>query len=86
MTVEELANVTGTLQFRRMQESYNIVETLSGSLKYTRTAGPTWHICLATSTETSDVVTDLVCMQFGGDQPHNNLQPVHACYIWLRTA
>lgn len=86
LTVEELANVTGTLQFRRTLESYNIVETLSGSLKYTRTAGPTWRSCLATSTTTSDVVTDLVCMQFGGDQPHNNLQPAHACYIWFRTA
>ena len=23
---------------------------------------------------------------FGGDKPHNNLQPSRACYIWCRTA
>lgn len=23
---------------------------------------------------------------FGGDMPHNNLQPSRVCYIWLRTA
>lgn len=86
LTVDELANVTGTLQFRRTQESYNIVDYLSGSINITRTAGPTWHTCLATSTSASETVTDLISMQFGGDKPHNNLQPAHACYIWFRTA
>lgn len=23
---------------------------------------------------------------FGGDKPHNNLQPSRVCYIWIRTA
>ena len=86
LTVDELANTTGTLLFRRTQESYNIVDALSGSIKYKRTAGPVWHNCLTSSTTASAQVTDSVSMQFGGDQPHNNLQPAHACYIWFRTA
>ena len=49
-----------------------------------RQAGDSWVNALGYG-KNSNKPIDVVHLEFGGDIPHNNLQPSKAVYIWTRT-
>lgn len=92
ITVDELANVAGDLQFRLMAGGTNIVDLFGAGntsknncFVMRKKAGDSWVNALGYGQNTNTPV-DVVHLEFGRDIPHNNLQPSKAVYIWLRTA
>lgn len=86
----EMPKVTGRMQFRLMAGS-NIVDTYSsspndGCFTFTRNGGAKWNGQSA-SGGTATTNTDLITFDNGGqNQPHNNMPPYLAVYVWKRTA
>lgn len=92
LTVEELANVTGDLQFRLLTAGGNIVDLFDAGntsknncFVLRRNAGDSWVNALDYGQNTRSPV-DVVHLEFGRDIPHNTLPPSKAVYIWVRTA
>ena len=92
LTTDELARVTGDAQFRLIDGNSNIVgnknddSSVSGAFNYQKQAGGKWTGSIAVSSKSATANTDVLHMEFGGNQPHNNLQPSAAAYCWKRTA
>ena len=92
MTVDELANVAGDLEFRLITAGGNIVDLFDAGntskkncFVMRKHAGDSWVNALGYGENTRSPV-DVVHLEFGRDIPHNNLSPVVACYCWKRTA
>nr|DAY77173.1 MAG TPA: Baseplate structural protein [Caudoviricetes sp.] len=89
MTVDELANVTGDLEFRKMESGTNIVDCFiagkNNCFVVRLGTGDSWAYAMAQGKNTA-LPVDVAHLEFGRDIPHNTLQPSKAVYIWLRTA
>ena len=92
MTVDELANVAGNLEFRKLENTGNIVDLLEsdkdnkkGCFAIKQNSGDTWASAMALGKNTN-IPIDVVHLEFGRDIPHNTLPPSKAVYIWLRIA
>ena len=83
LTEAELPNITGALQFRLMQGSSNIASALNdndtdgGVFKFQRYQGSKWSGTIGTSSQSATDKTDVVRLNFGGNQPHNNMPPYY---------
>ena len=83
LTEAELPNITGALQFRLIQGSSNIVASLNdndadaGAFSFYRYQGSKWSGTLSTSSQSATDKTDVVRLNFGGNQPHNNMPPYY---------
>lgn len=83
LTEAELPNITGAIQFRLMQGSGNIVAALNdndadaGAFKFYRYQGSKWSGTISTSEESATKETDVIRLNFGGNQPHNNMPPYY---------
>lgn len=69
-----------------MSGAGNIVDLVNNSLncfKYERKAGDKWVSSLAYGTNTNQPI-DVVRLEFGNNQRHNNISPGIAVYIWTR--
>lgn len=92
LTTDELARVTGDAQFRLIDGNSNIVgnknddSSVSGAFNYQKQAGGKWTGSIAVSSKSATANTDVLHMEFGGNQPHNTLPPSIASYGWRRTA
>ena len=92
LTVDELANVAGDLQFRKLENTGNIVDQPESSKRNPKecftmmlNSGDSWTNAIALG-KNLNMPVDVVHLEFGRDIPHNNLSPVVACYCWKRTA
>ena len=90
LTADELASVTGNLQFRLFNGNSNIVacggDTVSnGAFTYKKNKGSKWTGSMQGSSSAT-ANTDIISMNFGKDVPHNNMQPYEVVYRWKRTA
>ena len=92
MTVDELANVTGSLQFRKVENTGNIVDQPESSKRNPKecftmklNSGDSWANAMALG-KNLNMPVDVVHLEFGRDIPHNTLPPSKAVYIWLRIA
>ena len=81
LTEAELPNITGALQFRLIQGEGNIVAGLNdnttdgGVFSFDRYQGGKWANTLSYSNQTATANTDAIRLNFGGNQPHNNMPP-----------
>ena len=79
LTEAELPNITGAIQFRLLQGSGNIVAALNdndadaGVFKFYRYQGSKWSGTISTSEESATNKTDVIRLNFGGNQSHNNI-------------
>lgn len=87
LTVDELPKIIGGLQFRLLENTASIVDLVKGNncFKYERMTGSAWFNSLATGKDLNKPV-DVVRLEFGNNQPHSNVSPAIACYVWTRTA
>ena len=91
LTTDEMPRVTGDAQFRLANRNSNIVQNKnddpadSGAFSYIQNAGSKWKTSLSDGL-TATRNTDVLHMEFGGNQPHNTLPPSIASYGWRRTA
>lgn len=92
LTEEEIPNIHDQLQFRRSQTgSCNIVSCypeLTGNgnaFAYEEKSGDTWGYGLDAVAK-ANLQTDIITLDFGGGQPHNNMPPYLTVYMWKRTA
>lgn len=89
IAVDELANVTGDLEFRKLEDGTGIVDRFSTGKNncwvLRRDIGDSWVYAMAKGKNTA-IPIDVMHQEFGRDIPHNTLQPSKAAYIWLRTA
>ena len=92
LTVDELANVAGDLEFRLLTAGGNIVDLFDAGntskkncFVMRKHAGDSWVNALGYGENTRSPV-DVVHLEFGRDIPHNTLPPSKAVYIWVRTA
>ena len=91
IATDELPRVTGDAQFRLIDGENNILSEknddpgVSGAFSYMKNAGGKWRTSLASG---KDAVrnTDVLHMEFGGNEAHSTLPPSIACYGWRRTA
>ncbi|MBM6986271.1 MAG: hypothetical protein I3I94_09165 [Acidaminococcaceae bacterium] len=92
LTTDELPKIKGDTQFRLANGSQNIVgdlnddRTQSGAFSLVQAGGGKWVWTMQIGTESSTRNTDVLHLEFGKNQPHNNLPPSIACYGWRRTA
>ena len=87
MTVDELPKIKGSLQFRLLTNTGTIVDLLNkpNCFKFESNTGSAWANSLATGKDLNMPV-DVVRLEFGNNQPHSNVSPAIACYVWTRTA
>ena len=89
---DELPKIKGDTQFRLANGSQNIVgdlnddRTQSGAFSLVQNGGGKWVGTMQIGTTSSTRNTDVLHLEFGKNQPHNNLPPSIACYGWRRTA
>ena len=92
LTTNELPKIKGDTQFRLANGSQNIVgdlnddRTQSGAFSLVQNGGGKWVGTMQIGTTSSTRNTDVLHLEFGKNQPHNNLPPSIACYGWRRTA
>jgi len=88
---DELPKIKGDAQFRLMNRSGNIVGnlnddlSLSGAFSLHQSAGSKWDGTMQIGPSATSN-TDVLHLEFGGNQPHNTLPPSIASYGWRRTA
>ena len=92
LTVDELPEITGSLQFRLMEGGGNIVDLFNAGntskkncFVIRRGVGESWVNALGFGKKTNSPI-DVVHLEFGRDIPHNTLPPSKAVYVWIRTA
>ena len=87
MTVDELPKITGAIQFRLIEDGNGIVDVVNGlnCFKFERRSGNKWVTALGYGQNTNCPV-DVIRLEFGNNQPHSNVSPTIACYVWTRTA
>ena len=91
MTTDELPKIKGNVQFRLVNKAQNILAeinddpTASGAFSFVRHGGSKWEGTMALGNSATDN-TDVLHLEFGGNQPHNTMPPSIACYGWRRTA
>lgn len=91
LAVTETPKVTGRLQFRLGDAGTNIVAGYPGTNKdgcfaFTRNGGASW-LMQNSGTTNASTNTDLITFDNGGQgQPHNNMPPYLAVYMWKRVA
>lgn len=85
ITIRELPKIIGGLQFRLIEGGGNIVDLVNGlnCFKYERRAGDKWVSGLAYGRNTNQPI-DVVRLEFGNNQCHNNISPGIAVYGWYR--
>lgn len=86
MTIRELPKIIGGLQFRLMGGGGNIVDVVNNSpncFKYERTAGNKWVNGIGYGKDNNQPI-DVVRLEFGNNQCHNNISPGIAVYGWYR--
>ena len=89
MTVEELPNVNGDLQFRLLNGGADIANTgfnknPNGVFTYKRHQGEKWASSIGSGPSATGN-TDIISMDFGNDSPHNNMPPYVTVYVFHRT-
>lgn len=83
LTEAELPNITGALQFRLIQGSSNIIaclnddKTAGGVFSFNRYQGSKWSGTIESGSQSSTDNTDVIRLNFGGNQPHNNMPPYY---------
>ena len=91
MTTDELPKVKGDAQFRLFDRSGNIVGNLNdkgeeaGVFSLVQNSGSKWGGTMQNG-PSATANTDVLHLEFGKNQSHNNLSPSIACYRWRRTA
>lgn len=82
LTENELPNVSGAAEFRGWGSGASITDT---SGVFERGTSDT-NEALPFATGSPAQPTRTLTMTFGGNQPHNNMPPYFAIYVWQRTA
>lgn len=88
---DEMPRVTGDAQFRLASGNMNIMQSknddpeASGVFSYMESAVSKWITSLSNGPNATRN-TDVLHMEFGGNQPHSTLPPSIASYGWRRTA
>ena len=91
VTTDELPKIIGDAQFRLANGSTNIVGDMkndaskSGVFSFVPNSGSKWNSTMQLG-QSATANTDVLHLEFGKNQPHNNLSPAIACYGWRRTA
>ena len=91
LTTDELPKVKGDAQFRLFDRSGNIVGNLNdkgeeaGVFSLVQNSGGKWGRTMQNG-PSATANTDVLHLEFGKNQSHNNLSPSIACYGWRRTA
>ena len=87
MTVDELPKIIGTLQFRLLENGGNIVDQFEAHncFNHEASSGDAWGYSIAIGKNLNKPV-DVMRLEFGNNQPHSNVSPAVACYVWIRTA
>ncbi len=91
LTTDELPKIKGDAQFRLVNQNQNILAEInddpaaSGAFSFVRHGGSMWAGAMALGNSATDN-TDVLHLEFGGNQPHNTMPPSIACYGWRRTA
>ena len=81
LTESELPSVTGTFNIRAVSSGINMITAASGHFTRADTGTTT-----TTTTNSTNRAASSVTYAFGDDQPHNNMPPYLAVYVWERTA
>lgn len=70
-----------------MGNTASIVGLVKGNncFKIENTSGDAWANSLAVG-KNLNMPVDVVRLEFGNNQPHSNVSPAVACYVWTRTA
>ena len=82
LTEAELPNIEGNL-YNFATQSATLSVGVSGKFKLNT---GTMFSGYATEGSNSDTRSDSVTLSFGSDQPHNNMPPYVAFYIWAKVA
>lgn len=86
-TVDELPNIKGSFFIAdnvARNQAFGAINIASGvmsvsSFSHNVVVLPSYNVASAT-------VQDVVTLDFGNNQPHNNVVPSKAVYAWIRTA
>lgn len=85
LTESQLPKIKGGFYARGVyNEGQNIIGDGPGIFTVAVKQGISWLNSVVTQSQTKN--TDLVTMEFGNNQPHDNMPPYKAVYIWERTA
>lgn len=89
LTVDELPNVKGSIQFRLLNGDSNIVacsmdNSTDGVFTYKQYQGSKWGGSIGAGPSATEN-TDIISMNFGNYTPHNNMPPYAAVYVFHRT-
>ena len=80
LTEAELAKITGDAQFRLVGARTNIVGNInddrasSGAFSYVKSGGSKWDSTMQSGASAA-ANTDVLHLEFGKNQPHNNMPP-----------
>lgn len=91
LTTDEMPKIKGDAQFRLANGSTNIVGDMnndaskSGVFSFVPNSGSKWNSTMQLG-PSATANTDVLHLEFGGNQPHNTIPPSIACYGWRRTA
>lgn len=83
LTVSELPNINGSVEFQSNGNSQGIINGADGSFSFGQMSTGAFR---PNNRVDSEISYRQFKMSFGSDLPHNNIPPYYSVYIWRRVA